>query len=66
MIGCIIYALSTRKRVGKLTTENVTKGIFLGYGASMTTFIYESLSTHRICRATHATFDECSAEGSIP
>jgi hypothetical protein len=38
--GCAIYALSTKKRVGKLAMENVTKGIFLGYGASMKTSIY--------------------------
>jgi hypothetical protein len=56
--GCVIYALSTKKRIGKLTMENVSKGIFLGYGASMKTFIYENIRTRRICRATHATFDE--------
>jgi hypothetical protein len=63
--GCAIYALSTKKRVGKLTMENVTKGIFLGYGASMKTFIYESTRTHRICRAAHATFDEAQLD-SLP
>jgi hypothetical protein len=63
--GCAIYALSTKKCVGKLTMENVTKGIFLGYGASMETFMYESTHTHRICRATHATFDEAQLD-SLP
>jgi hypothetical protein len=38
--GCAIYALSTKKRVGKLTMENVTNGIFSGYRASMKTLIY--------------------------
>jgi hypothetical protein len=38
--------------------ENVSKGIFLGCGAFMKTFIYENIRTRRICRATHATFDE--------
>jgi hypothetical protein len=63
--GCAIYALSTKKRVGKLTMENATKGIFLGYGASMKTFIYESTRTHRICHATHATFYEAQLD-SLP
>jgi hypothetical protein len=58
MFGCTIYDLAPKKRMAKLTMDNVACGIFLGYGASMKTFIYENVHTHRICRATHATFDE--------
>jgi hypothetical protein len=58
MFGCTIYALAPKKCMAKLTMENVARGIFLGYVASMKTFIYENIRTHRICRATHATFEE--------
>jgi hypothetical protein len=42
--------------------ENVTNGMFLGYGASTKTFIYESIRNHRICRATHSKFDEAQLD----
>jgi hypothetical protein len=42
--------------------ENITKGIFLGYGASVKTFIYENVRTRRIYPATHATFDEAQLD----
>jgi hypothetical protein len=57
IFGCRIYALSTKRRYGKLTTDNIARGRFLGYGGSMKKIIYENLDTMRICRATHATFD---------
>jgi hypothetical protein len=37
----------------------------LGYGGSMIFFIYENLDTMKICRATHATFDESELNSPI-
>jgi hypothetical protein len=56
--GCHIYALGTQHRYGKLATDNIVEGIFLGYGSTTKTFIYQSTETNRICHATHAIFDE--------
>jgi hypothetical protein len=38
--GCLVYAISTKRRDAKLTTENILRAKFLGYGGSMKTFIY--------------------------
>jgi hypothetical protein len=57
--GCRIYCLSsTTTRTGKSMTDNVNSGRFLGYGASMKTFIYVHARTGKVNRATHAMFDE--------
>jgi hypothetical protein len=56
--GCRIYALSTRRRQGKVTTDNVICGKLLGYGGSMKNFIYINNVTRKIGRATHASFDK--------
>jgi hypothetical protein len=37
--GCLMYAISTKRRDAKLTTENIIRAKFLGYGGSMKTFI---------------------------
>jgi hypothetical protein len=63
--GCQIYALGTNKRFGKLTTDNIVRGCFLVYGGSMKNFIYKNLETQRICRATHATFDEAELNSQL-
>jgi hypothetical protein len=65
IFGCWIYALSTKRRYGKLTTDNIARGRFLGYGGSMKKNIYENFDTMRICRATHATFDEAELNSPI-
>jgi hypothetical protein len=65
IFGCRIYALSTKRRFGKLTTDIIARGRFLGYGGSMKKIIYENLDTMRICRATHATFDEAELNSPI-
>jgi hypothetical protein len=65
IFGCRIYALGTKKRVGKLTMDNIVRCCFLGYGGSMKNFIYENLETQRICRATHATFDEAELNSPL-
>jgi hypothetical protein len=63
--GCRIYALGTKKQLEKLTTDNIICGCFLGYGGSMKNFIYENLESHRICRATHATFGEAGLNSPL-
>jgi hypothetical protein len=55
---CRIYALSIRRRQGKVTTDNVICGKLLGYGGSMKNFIYINNAIRKIGRATHASFDE--------
>jgi hypothetical protein len=55
--GCRIYALSTRRRQGKVTTDNIICGKLLGYGGSMNNFIYINDATRKIGRAAHASFD---------
>jgi hypothetical protein len=56
--GCRIYALSTRRLQGKVTTDNIICGKLLGYGGSMKNCIYINDATRKIGRATHASFDE--------
>jgi hypothetical protein len=56
--GCRIYTLSTRRRQGKVTTNNIICGKLLGYGGSMKNFIYINNATRKIGRATQASFDE--------
>jgi hypothetical protein len=58
MFGCTIYALAPKNRMTRLTMDNVVCSIFLGYSTSTKKFTYENIQTTRICRATHATFDE--------
>jgi hypothetical protein len=56
--GCRIYALSTGRHEGKVTTDSIICGKLLGYGGSMKNFIYINDTTRKIGRATHASFDE--------
>jgi hypothetical protein len=56
--GCRIYALSTRRHQGKVTTDNIICGKLLSYGGSMKNFIYINNATRKIGRPTHASFDE--------
>jgi hypothetical protein len=42
----------------KLAMENIVKGIFLGYGVTTKTLIYENTAYKRILWATHTKFDE--------
>jgi hypothetical protein len=65
IFGCQIYALSTKRRYGKITTDNIARGRFLGYGGSMKKNIYENLDTMKIGRATYATFDEAELNSPI-
>jgi hypothetical protein len=62
--GCLMYAISTKRRDAKLTTENIIRAKFLGYGGSMKTFIYYNIKTKKRGRATHAPFDEAQLSAS--
>jgi hypothetical protein len=45
--GCLIYAISTKRRDTKLTTENIIRAKLLEYDGSMKTFIFYNLETKK-------------------
>jgi hypothetical protein len=62
--GCLMYAISTKRRDAKLTKEKIIRAKFLGYGGSMKTFIYYNIKTNKRGRATHTRFDEAQLSAS--
>jgi hypothetical protein len=62
--GCLLYAISTKRRDAKLTTDNIICAKLLGYGGSMKTFIFYNLKKKKRGRSTHTRFNEAQLSAS--
>jgi hypothetical protein len=62
--GCLVFAISTKRRDAKLSMDSIIRAKFLGYGGSMKTFLYFNIAIKKRGRATHARFDEAELSTS--